>query len=150
MNRAPSPQRNKTMTTILFASLPPTRLALRAAFRRLPRAFPCAGVQLSAFILPLLLLSACASNQPRPVADRYTRENSSRVVSRGPAPMGDAEARRLASGGQVTSTPVKKSTVTSGGRVTQSSEESVTSTTTTETVVGSQAVAAPDAEVSPR
>ena len=64
--------------------------------------------------------------------------------------MGDAEARRLASGGQVTSTPVKKSTVTSGGRVTQSSEESVTSTTTTETVVGSQAVAAPDAEVSPR
>ena len=64
--------------------------------------------------------------------------------------MDDAEARRLASGGQVTSTPVKKNTVTSGGRVTQSSEESVTSTTTTETVVGSQAVAAPDAEVSPR
>jgi len=61
--------------------------------------------------------------------------------------MDDAEARRLASGGQVTSTPVKKNTVTSGGRVTQSSEESVTSTTTTETVVGSQAVAAPDRQI---
>ena len=97
-----------------------------------------------------LLLSACASTQPRPVADRYTSESNSRVVSRGPVPMDDAEARRLSSGGQVTSTPVKNSTVTSGGRVTKSSEESVTSTTTTETVVGSQAVAAPDAEVSPR
>ena len=153
MNRTPSPQRNKTMTKILFASLAPTRVALRAAFRRLPRAFPCAGVQLSSFtfqVFLLLLLSACASNQPRSVADRYTSETSSRVLSRGPAPMDDAEARRLASGGQITSTPVKKSTVTSGGRVTQSSEESVTSTTTTETVVGSQAVAAPDAEVSPR
>jgi len=108
---------------------------------------------LSGFPLPLsafLLLSACASNQPRPVADRYTSESSSRVVSRGPAPMDDAEARQFASGGQVTSTPEKKNTVTSGGRVTKSTEESVTTTTTTETVVGSQAVAAPDGEVSPR
>jgi|GEM_PF-2655252 len=104
--------------------------------------------------LPLFALSlalgACASTQPRPVADRYTRENSSHVVSRGPAPMDDAEARRLAPGGQANSTPVKKSTVTSGGRVNKSSEETVTTTTTTETVTGSQAVAAPDAEVSPR
>jgi len=61
-----------------------------------------------------------------------------------------AEARHLGSGAQTSSTPVKKITVTSGERVSKSSEESVTSTTTTETVVGSQAVAALDAEVSPR
>lgn len=106
---------------------------------------------ISGFPLPLsalFLLSSCASSQPRTVADRYTAETSSRVVSSGPAAMDDVEARRLASGGQVTSTPVKKKTVTSGGRVTKSSEE--TTTTTTETVTGSQAVAAPDAEVSPR
>ena len=138
------------MKKTVFASLAPAHVALRAAFSRLPRTLPCAGVQLSAFILPLFLLSACASTQPRPVADRYTSENSSRVVSRGPAPMDDAEARRLAAGGQVTSTPIKKNTVTSGGRVAKSSEESVTSTTTTETVVGSKAVAAPDGEVSGR
>ncbi len=94
----------------------------------------------------LLLLSSCASSQPRSVGDRYTSESNSRVVSRGPVPMDDAEARSLASGGQTTSTPVKKKT-TSGGRTT--SEETIT-TTATETVVGSQAVAAPDAEVSPR
>lgn len=131
------------MTKSIFASLAPTRVALRAAFRRLPRAFPCAGVQLSSFSFQLFLLlslSACASTQPRPVADRYTRESSSRVLSHGPAPMDDAEARRLASGGQATS----------GGRVTKSSEETVTTTSTTETVVGSKPVAAPDAEMSPR
>jgi hypothetical protein len=152
MNLTPSPQRNKTMTKILFASLAPARLALRAAFRRLPRAIPCAGVQLSSFsfqVFLLLSLSACASTQPRSVADRYTSESSSRVVSRGPAPMDDVEARRLASGGQVTSTPVKMNTTTSGGQVTKSSEETVT-TTTTETVIGSQAVAAPDEAVAPQ
>ena len=146
-----------------------TTFASSAPFARTSLRFPLSAIRspISAFlpfarnpasfilhtsyiILSFLLLSACASSQPRPVADRYTSESSSRVVYRGPAPMDDAEARRLASSGQSTSTPVKKNTVTGGGRFTKSSEESVTSTTTTETVVGSQAVAAPDAEMSPR
>ncbi|MFZ4776986.1 MAG: hypothetical protein ACOYM3_16575 [Terrimicrobiaceae bacterium] len=104
--------------------------------------------------LPLLALcfalGACASSQPRPAADRYTSESSSRVISRGPAPMDDAEARRLASGSQATSNSVKKNTNTSGGRVPKSSEETVTTTTTTETVTGAEAVAAPDGAISPR
>jgi len=101
--------------------------------------------------LPLLVLSfalgACASSQPRAVSDRYTRETSTRVVSRGPVPMDDAEVGHHAASGQQTNVPLKKKMVARNGQVTELIEESVTTSTTTETVVGSQAVAAPDAEV---
>ncbi|MEI6493466.1 MAG: hypothetical protein WCO94_13025 [Verrucomicrobiota bacterium] len=138
-----SPQASQPLSAIRSPISAFLTFASSAPFARTSASFI---LHTSSFILPLLLLSACASTQPRPVADQYSREKSSRVVSRGPVPMDDAEARKLASGGQSSSTPVKKKT-TSGGRTT--SEETIT-TTTTETVVGRQAVAAPDAEVSPR
>jgi len=95
-----------------------------------------------------LALGACASAQPRPVATQYSRENSSRVFSRGPAPMDDTESDKLVSGGTQTSTPARKKTAVSGNRT--STEETVITSTSTETVLGTNPVAAPDTDIKPQ
>jgi len=59
--------------------------------------------------------------------------------------MDDAEAQKLASGGTQTSTPARKKADVSRNRA--STEETVISSTTTETVVGTQPIASPDADI---
>lgn len=98
---------------------------------------------LSALVCPLVVV-ACATPQPHLVATQYSSENSSRVISREPAAMDDAEARELTPRVTRTSIPVKKKREVSPESTII--EETVV-TSTTETLIGTHPVAVPDTEI---
>lgn len=93
-----------------------------------------------------LTFGACASHHSRPVATVTTRESSSRIVSRTTAPIDDAEVRQL----RPKTTIVSKKKPYQTNQAADSSEEVETTSTMTDTVVGTVPVASPDSEIRPQ
>ena len=98
------------------------------------------------FLALCLTLGACASHNPRPVATVTTRESNSRLVSRTSEPMDDTEVRQLRHKTNIASKKKSKQTT----QAFESSEEVETTSTMTDTVVGTVPVAAPDSEITPQ